>query len=323
MATGQGGAGVRRERVDASRAGQRIDNYLLGRLKGVPRSRVYRLLRRGEVRVNGRRAAPSYRLQAGDELRIPPVRTGEAGPSPRPGERLLRRLEAAVLYEDREVLVVDKPAGVPVHGGSGLSHGVIDALRLLRPGEPLELVHRLDRDTSGCLVVARRRSALRHLHRALRKGRVEKAYLALVRGRWAEEVVVDAPLLRRVLPSGERLVRVDQAGKEARTRFRPLRRYRSGAWEATLVEAAPLTGRTHQIRVHARHAGHPIAGDPRYGDPAFDRHLAGLGAGLGLRRLFLHAARIAFALPSGRRVAVEAPLEGRLATLLEALEEAS
>ncbi|RMD80576.1 MAG: RluA family pseudouridine synthase [Gammaproteobacteria bacterium] len=306
---------MRRERVDPARAGQRIDNYLLGRLKGVPRSRVYRLLRRGEVRVNGRRAAPSYRLQAGDELRLPPVRTAEGGPVPPPAPRLLERLAAAVLYEDREVLVVNKPAGVPVHGGSGLAHGVIDALRLLRPGEALELAHRLDRDTSGCLVVARRRSALRALHRALREGEVDKTYLALVRGGWGRAEEVRAPLLKNVLRSGERVVRVDRAGKEARTLFRPLRRYPLGPWGATLVEARPLTGRTHQIRVHARHAGHPIAGDPRYGDPAFDRALAPLG----LRRLFLHAARVAFTLPSGRRVAVEAPLEGRLQAVLQAL----
>ena len=307
------GKGVQILEITEDQAGQRVDNFLLARLKGVPRSHVYRILRRGEVRVNRGRIKPHYRLRAGDRLRLPPVRRREAG-TLRPPAALLERLERAILYEDERLLVLDKPAGVAVHGGSGLSFGVIEALRTLRPGAPyLELVHRLDRDTSGCLLVAKRRSALRALHGLLREGRMDKRYLALVRGAWpGGPHRVDVPLRKNVLASGERVVRVSEAGKAAQTEF-------TARWtgeDVTLVEVRLLTGRTHQIRVHAAHAGHPLAGDERYGDAAFNRALRRAG----LRRLFLHAWSVALEMPGGGpHLQVTAPLPADLLAVLERL----
>lgn len=303
--------------IGGDQAGQRIDNFLLTRLKGAPRSLIYRILRRGEVRVNRGRVRPSYRLAAGDSIRIPPLRLAEAGPAPRPEERVLRRIEASILYEDARLLVIDKPSGIAVHGGSGISYGVIEALRALRPAAPfLELAHRLDRDTSGCLLIAKRRSALRRLHALLREGGVEKRYLALVCGAWEGGAhTVDAPLRKNVLSSGERMVRVSADGKAARTAFSPVRRFP----EATLLEVLLHTGRTHQIRVHAAHVGHPLAGDEKYGDAACNARLRELG----LRRLFLHARSLRFEMPEdGQQVDVTAPLEPALAALLERLEAA-
>lgn len=304
--------GVRFLQIDESRAGQRLDNFLLGHLKGVPRSHVYRLLRRGEVRVNGGRAKPEYRLEAGDRIRVPPVRTA-AAPSPVSAAGF-EWLNDRILYEDDELLVLDKPAGLAVHGGSNVPVGLIEAVRLLRPHHTLiELAHRLDRDTSGCLILAKDRSVLLALHRMFRAGGVEKRYLALVRGRWrGGPREVRAALERGPERGGERRVEVRAEGKEAASRFSP----RGHFGPATLVEIRLYTGRTHQARVHAAHIGHPIAGDDKYGDRDFNREMRQLG----LRRLFLHAASLRFAHPSGRgRIAVEAALPPELSRLLNGL----
>jgi 23S rRNA pseudouridine955/2504/2580 synthase len=278
--------------VDAERAGQRIDNFLLVNLKGVPRSRIYRMLRKGEVRVNKGRVKACYRLQAGDAVRIPPLYQAQPAPAGRPSTRALESLEQGILFEDQGLLVLNKPSGMAVHGGSGLSYGVIEALRGLRPQAPyLELVHRLDRDTSGCLIIAKRRSVLRELHRLLRGDGLDKRYLTLVKGHWqGGERRVDVPLLKNTLRSGERIVTVDAEGKPSVSLFRPHTLYT----RASLMEVRLLTGRTHQIRVHGTAEGFPIAGDEKYGDTAFNRKLK---EQTGLRRLFLHAHSVAFELP--------------------------
>ena len=300
--------------IDEQHAGQRIDNFLLSRLKGLPRTRVYRILRRGEVRVNKGRIRQHYRLKRGDVVRIPPLRL--AAPSARPAPDALKNLvESRILYEDRGLLVLDKPSGVAVHGGSGRSHGVIEALRASRgERQALELVHRLDRETSGCLLIAKRRAVLTALHGAFRRRSVEKRYLVLVRGRWRGGArSVDAALQKNVLRSGERVVGVDPEGKAGRTRFVPLV---AGA-AASLVRALPFTGRTHQIRVHAASLGHPIAGDVKYGDKAFNRRMRAQG----LQRLFLHASELRFENPlDGTPLAVSAPLPEELGALLERLD---
>ena len=298
-------------------AGQRIDNYLLRQLKGVPKSRIYRLLRKGEVRVNKGRIKPEYRVQSGDQVRIPPLRQAERASSS-PAEGLVSRIEAAILYEDERLLVLNKPAGVAVHGGSGIRHGVIEALRAARPTAPmLELVHRLDRDTSGCLVIAKKRSALRNLHQLLREGGMDKRYLALVQGDWPGATrTVTAPLNKNQLKGGERFVTVDAEGKAARTLFRPLTRFAG----ATLLDVELDTGRTHQIRVHGAHIGHPLAGDEKYGDPAFNKAMREMG----LRRLFLHATALGFREPDREHeVHVSAPLPDDLRLVLDCLETAS
>ncbi len=276
--------------VDDDRAGQRIDNFLLASLKGVPKSRVYRMLRKGEVRVNKGRIKASYRLQSGDAVRIPPVRVAETGAPVNPGTQVLRRIESSIIAEEKGFLLLNKPTGIAVHGGSGLKYGVIEALRVLRPDAPyLELVHRLDRDTSGCLLIAKRRSVLRELHRLLRENGMDKRYLALVKGQWTGgERKVDAPLLKNTLKSGERVVVVSDEGKSAMSIFRPVKVFA----DASLVEVSLLTGRTHQIRVHAASIGHPIAGDEKYGDETFNRQMKKHG----VRRLFLHARSLAFSL---------------------------
>jgi 23S rRNA pseudouridine955/2504/2580 synthase len=301
--------------VDPELAGQRIDNFLLARVKGVPRSHLYRVMRKGEVRVNKGRVKPDYRLKAGDLVRIPPLRQAEPRQPGRPPDAVLRGLADAVLYEDDRLLVVDKPAGLAVHGGSGLSFGLIEALRRERPDMPLELVHRLDRDTSGCLILSKRRSTLRDLHQALRANAMDKRYLALLAGTLPRtEVLVDAPLVKNCLRGGERVVRVDTAeGKPARTVFRRLRQFGG----ATLAEVRLLTGRTHQIRVHAAHLGAPVAGDDKYGDDEANRRFRDLG----LRRLFLHASTLTFRADyMDAPLRVEAPLPAALATLIRALE---
>jgi len=305
--------GVRRVLIDAGDAGQRLDNYLLRVLKGVPKSRIYRIVRKGEVRVNKGRVEVSYKLQAGDELRIPPVRVAEEGERPAVGEPLLQRLEAAILFEDERLLVLDKPSGLAVHGGSGVSLGVIEALRQIRPRERrLELVHRLDRDTSGCLMIAKRASALRELHELLRENRVDKRYLALAAGRLERDrIVVQAPLLKNILQSGERMVRVDPEGKPAETHFFVQRRYA----QATLVEAQLLTGRTHQVRVHLAYLGNPILGDEKYGRDEDNKRARQQG----LRRLFLHAESLRFPWEDGRELRVSAPLPADLQGYLAGL----
>ena len=302
-----------RHEVDAESAGQRIDNYLTRHLKGVPKSHIYRILRSGEVRVNSRRVAASYRVQAGDRLRLPPVRTSrpERPPGPAPGPRL----RAGVLYEDEVLLVIDKPAGVAVHGGSGVSRGVIEQLRLERPDARfLELVHRLDRETSGVLMLAKRRSALTDLHRQLREGQVRKLYLVLVKGEWRDgKRSVKAPLHKYLLASGERRVSVGADGMAAHTVF-TLRR----SWKGySLLEAELKTGRTHQIRVHLAHVGYPVAGDDKYGDFALNKQLAKQG----LKRMFLHAWQAVISHPqSGAALSLEAPLPPELKAFVDGLD---
>ena len=298
--------------VEPEAAGQRVDNYLTKHLKGVPKSHIYRILRNGEVRVNSRRIKPEYRVQAGDRLRLPPLRTARPAPAarqaPAPGPR------ATVIYEDDALLVIDKPAGTAVHGGSGISHGVIEQLRHERPDARfLELVHRIDRDTSGVLMLAKRRPALTELHRQLREGRVRKLYTVLVKGAWRDaERSVKLPLHMFVLPSGERRVSVGREGMPAHTVFRLLR----GWGGFSLVEAELKTGRTHQIRVHLAHLGHPIAGDDKYGDFALNKALAKRG----LKRMFLHARQAVIRHPqSGAELALEAPLPAELQAFLASL----
>ncbi|UZJ45508.1 23S rRNA pseudouridine(955/2504/2580) synthase RluC [Marinimicrobium sp. C6131] len=291
--------------VDADQAGQRIDNFLMARLKGVPKSRVYNILRKGEVRVNKGRVKPDYRLVAGDRVRVPPVRVTQSVPAPKPSDQLVRQLEAAILFENEGLLVLNKPPGLAVHGGSGVSLGLIEVLRQMRPeARFLELIHRLDRDTSGCIMVAKKRSMLRHMQAALRDksaGGVTKIYQALVLGRWSErKTKVDAPLMRLEI-NGDRIVKVHPEGKPSLTRFRVLRRFEG----ATLVEAHLITGRTHQIRVHAQSAGHSLVGDEKYGDDEANKHWRARG----VKRLFLHAAELGFYLPGQSEMTrVSAPL---------------
>ena len=303
--------GVETVEVPEDRDGQRVDNFLTGRLKGVPKSLVYRLLRTGQVRINGKRAKPDVRLAAGDRVRIPPVRVAERVDGGPPPAGQSARVEAAILSEDREFLVIDKPAGVASHGGSGVSFGAIELLRAARPRDTLELAHRLDRDTSGVLVLAKKRSALTKLQAEIREGRVEKRYLALLEGRLpTQKLIVDAPLRKSVLQGGERMVRVDDEGKASRSRFSEVERF----GDATLAEIAIETGRTHQIRVHSAHIGHPIAGDEKYGDREFNRAMREKG----LKRLFLHAARFEFSIGE-RSYGFSAPLPDDLKRVLDAL----
>ncbi|HDR1877786.1 TPA: 23S rRNA pseudouridine(955/2504/2580) synthase RluC [Pasteurella multocida] len=303
--------------ISEDEAGQRIDNYLLAKLKGVPKSLIYRILRKGEVRVNKGRIKPEYKLQANDIVRVPPVRVSEKEQAPISTKlNKVSQLEKQILFEDECLLVLNKPSGIAVHGGSGLSFGVIEALRTLRPDARfLELVHRLDRDTSGILLVAKKRSALRSLHEQLREKTVQKDYLALVRGQWQSHCkVVKAPLLKNELSSGERIVRVSEQGKPSETRFSIEERYEY----ATLVKASPVTGRTHQIRVHTQYAGHPIALDDKYGDKHFDEQMTQLG----LTRLFLHAFSLRFEHPkTGETLRINAPLDPEMKKILGALRE--
>ena len=305
---------VRFVEVDSERAGQRLDNFLLAELKGAPRSLVYRLLRTGQVRVNKGRAKAAYRLLDGDTVRIPPISLSAPKAVSLPPKPQLAQLEARIIHEDARLMVINKPSGMAVHGGSGLSFGVIEALRALRPDiASLELVHRLDRDTSGCLLVAKRRSMLRWLHGQIREDGMEKRYLGLLAGELPKKsLLVDAPLRKNSLKSGERIVRVDPEGKPSRTRFRRLRQFT----DATLVEAQLYTGRTHQIRVHAAHLGLPLLGDGKYGDKQANAALRELG----LKRLFLHAHALKFELPENAGwFEIEAPLDSDLQAVLERL----
>lgn len=308
------GGRVQTVSIDAGADGQRLDNFLLGRLKGAPRSLVYRLLRSGQVRVNSGRARPETRLAIGDRVRIPPVRlAGSATPRAVP-QGLLDQLAAAVVHEDSHVVVLDKPSGIAVHGGSGIGHGVIEVMRELRGerGGRLELVHRLDRDTSGILVLAKSRAALLALQAQLREGRAEKRYLALLEGRLQPSPFrVEAPLRKQVLQGGERMVRVDAQGKPAASVFTAVERLPG----ATLAQVVIETGRTHQIRVHAQHIRHAIAGDKRYGDAGFNARMKQLG----LRRLFLHASGLRIAGPGGEDYLFHAALPDDLAGPLAAL----
>lgn len=312
--TPQISTGVQLLEVAPGLEGQRIDNFLRTRLKGVPKTMIYRILRKGEVRVNKGRIKPDYKLKAGDIVRVPPIRVSEADEPAPIAKGLLERLKEAIVYEDKGLIVLNKPAGIAVHGGSGLNFGVIEALRQIYPQySEMELVHRLDRDTSGLLMIAKKRSMLRHLHEQLRGDGVTKRYWALVRGSWpASRKQVAAPLLKSNLRSGERMVEVNPEGKDALTTFKVVRRF--GQF-ATLVEASPITGRTHQIRVHARYAGHAIAGDNKYGDDDFSKEIRQLGG----KRLFLHAVALAVTLPDGTHLELEAPVETMWQDTLEKL----
>lgn len=322
---------VRYVTVGEESAGQRIDNFLRTELKGAPKSLIYRILRTGEVRINKGRAKPETRIAAGDVIRVPPLRLSEQAPQ-RVGTGLADTLKAAILYEDEALLVLNKPAGLPVHAGSGVNVGVIEALRLLYPQYPgLELAHRIDRETSGVLVLAKDRPTLLTLHELFRDDAVKKTYHALVHGHFPGDLhEVDAPLEKSGMRAGERLVEVRDDGKPSITRFRVLSRYRDAETLAqlTLIEARPLTGRTHQIRVHALHAGYPLVGDAKYGLPERDRALKRLGS----VRLFLHAVRIHLPTLTASRVSekagratkkelrIEAPMPDDLTRLLSMLE---
>lgn len=297
-------------------AGQRIDNFLRNRLKNVPKSMIYRVLRKGEVRVNKKRIKPEYKLQAGDVIRVPPIKIPETAQAEAPSTKLNRvaELEKCVIYEDDHMLVLNKPSGTAVHGGSGLHFGAIEAMRALRPDARfLELVHRIDRDTSGILLIAKKRSALRHLQAQFREKTVQKYYFALTMGNWKPSMKkVTAPLLKNEVNS---IVRVNPNGKPSETRFKVLEQFE----QATLVQASPITGRTHQIRVHAQYVGHPLAWDDRYGDPRFDAYTKKFG----LNRLFLHAANIKFTHPgSGEMMDISAPMDKQLEKTLEGLRKA-
>lgn len=341
---------VRRVTVGEDDAGSRLDRFLTRQYPDVPRSRLFRIVRKGEVRVNGKRADIDTRLASGDEVRLPPVRLEPLEPkvavtagvvggkarssglpssgspssgAPKPAARsrvpasLIATVTGAILHEDERLLVINKPAGLAVHGGSGLSFGVIEALRAARPDErdKLELVHRLDRDTSGVLLVARKPAVLRMLHAGLREGEgFEKRYLALVKGSWQlGKKRIDAPLRTDLRVGGERTVKVQTSGKSAISDFRPVQGF---GRIASLLEVSILTGRTHQIRVHAAYAGHPVAGDPKYGDFEFNKEMREYG----LDRMFLHASSLSFVWPDrGTEFSVNAPLPPELAQVIDAL----
>ncbi|UVK77682.1 MAG: 23S rRNA pseudouridine(955/2504/2580) synthase [Sodalis sp. Fse] len=305
-------AGVYFITISADKAGQRIDNFLRTHLKGVPKSMIYRIVRKGEVRVNKKRIKAEYKLQNSDELRIPPIRQSEHEQTlVSPVLEKITVLNDAIIYEDDHMLILNKPAGIAVHGGSGLSFGVIEGLRALRPDARfLELVHRLDRNTSGVLLVAKKRLALLELHKQLRLKQIKKDYLALVFGRWQSHTkVVNAPLLKNIRANGERVVRVNNKGKPSETWFKVEERFT----QTTLVKASTITGRTHQIRVHAQYAGHPITFDDLYGDSTFNQQLKKCG----LNRLFLHASALRFIHPTnGKILRIEAPLDDTLQNCL-------
>ncbi|MGZ5000683.1 MAG: 23S rRNA pseudouridine(955/2504/2580) synthase RluC [Methylomonas sp.] len=298
------------EITDAN-AQQRLDNFLITTLKGVPKTRIYRMVRKGEVRVNKGRVDVSYKLALGDIVRIPPVRVAEKNHEIIVQPTLKYSLENHILYEDDGFIVLNKPSGFAVHGGSGVNSGIIEALRQLRPQQKfLELVHRLDKETSGCLLIAKKRSVLKVLHELFRGDGIQKTYLALLAGQFArKKQLVDVPLLKNVAQGGERMVKVSQAGKSAETLFTRLKQYQ----DATLVHAAPKTGRTHQIRVHAAWLGHPIIGDDRYGETEVNKNFKKRG----YKRLFLHAEQLQFVHPvTGTALHFIAPLPEDLQDLL-------
>lgn len=282
---------------------QRLDNFLITRLKGVPKSCIYRIVRKGEVRVNKGRVDVSYRLMTGDIVRVPPIRQANPAEQPPVNRHLANQLQKNILFEDEVLLIINKPSGYAVHGGSGISAGIIEDLRKLYPEHQfLELVHRLDRDTSGCLLIAKKRSALRIIHDQFRTDKIQKVYLTLLAGQWArKKLTVNQPLLKNVNKSGQRMVLISREGKDSETVFRRLKLYR----DATLVEASPVTGRTHQIRVHAAYLNHPVIGDDRYGIAEVNKNFKQRG----YRQLFLHAQSVQFLHPvSGKTLTINAPL---------------
>lgn len=301
--------------VDDEYEGQRLDNFLIRLLKGVPKSRIYRLLRKGEVRVNKGRVKADTRLKAGDIVRIAPIRTGQQQSTEMPSNQIRKRLNDSILFEDDAVIIINKRSGMAVHGGSGVSFGVIEGLRADRPESKfLELVHRLDRDTSGCLMLAKSRSALVNLQQQMQKNQIKKTYKALVMGRWPKgKSTINAPLKKNTLSSGERMVRVDADGKASVTHFKIAQLFD----QATLLDIRLETGRTHQIRVHCQFSGQAIAGDSKYGDAMFNQSMRGLG----LKRLFLHANSLEFKHPiSEDRVCVTSSLSDDLKSLLNQLK---
>jgi len=298
--------------ADGKNEQQRLDNFLLGHLPGVPRARIYRAVRSGEVRVNGGRQEPGYRMKIGDRVRVPPLRVAtRSGSATDISAVRMKCIRDSVLYEDRDILVLDKPSGLAVHGGSGIDLGLIETVRkTFSHAEGYELVHRLDRDTSGCLMIAKRRRALLELHRAFRESRIRKDYLCIVNGYWPADdgfVTVDLPLEHRVLRSGERLARIAAGGKPAITRYRRLRKFAG----LSLVQVRPFTGRMHQIRVHAAAAGHPLLGDIKYG-----RTRGVSGKSMKVRKMFLHAQRLTIPGEKGKLLRVTAPLPEHFQTLL-------
>ena len=309
------GRGVEFIEVNADADNQRVDNFLMSRLKGVPKSRIYRLIRKGEVRINKKRTKPESRVHPGDLVRIPPLRIADKLPPVRPSESLIRLLENSVLFEDENLLAINKPQGIAVHGGSGLRTGLIESMRWILKesgtgADFLELVHRIDRDTSGCLLIAKNSIILKYLHNELKARKVRKTYHALVHGTWPDDIIrVNAPLQKNEVRAGERIVTVSADGKSSITDFRVLRRYRN----ATLIEASPLTGRTHQIRVHCQYAGHPIIGDKKYTTTSRDQFPS-------VKILCLHAAAISFKLPESEDVfSVTAPTNPAMLQLIDSL----
>ena len=303
---------VQFKEITDAHEGQRLDNFLINLLKGVPKSHIYRIIRKGEVRINKGRCDAKRKLLIGDIVRIPPIRVAEEKQLISAPAYLTTSLTRDILFEDDAILVINKPSGFAVHGGSGISSGVIEALRELRPDSRfLELVHRLDRDTSGCLIIAKKRSALRTLHEYFRGDGVKKNYLALLDGRWEKQkLTVDQPLLKNISQGGERMVKISSSGKPSKTLFRRLAIYH----DTTLVEASPYTGRTHQIRVHAAWLGHAIIGDERYGENEINKKFRQRG----YKRLFLHAHKLQFAHPvSGEVLKLVAPLPDDLQALLD------
>jgi len=303
--------------IESDYNGQRIDNFLLTYLKGVPKSRIYRILRKGEVRINKGRIKPSYRLKTGDCLRIPPVVVSDQNDKPiNPGKSLRDAIEKNILYEDKYLIILNKPSGIAVHGGSGISLGVIETIRTLRAQDKhLELAHRLDKDTSGCLIISKKRSILRQIHEHFRNNQMEKRYIALVKGKWSGgKRMVSKPLLKNVQKSGERIVCVHPDGKTAKSVFKPLKIMN----EASFMEISLITGRTHQIRVHAAAIGHPIAGDVKYGEENFNK----LMRSVGLKRLFLHACSVKFELSVfDHHIMIDAPIDDGLRKVLDRVKE--
>lgn len=301
--------GVQYLEVSEEYAGQRLDNFLLRQLKGVPRSKIYRMIRKGEVRVNGKRPKPTHRLETLDKIRVPPLRLGDE--PVKPNLSVAKNVENTILYEDKVILIINKPTGLAVHGGSGVTNGVIESFRAVRPDAPyLELVHRLDRETSGCLMIAKRRSVLKRLQAELHhKNTLLKQYCVIVHGQWpANRTQVDLPIAKNTLSSGERVSRVQSDGKESLTRFRLL-----AAGTQSLLEAIPVTGRTHQIRVHCHHAGHPVVGDDKYGAEDRDKRLRP-------GRMMLHASRLV--IPAGLdlpEIDVSAPMDEKMQALWDRL----
>ncbi|MDG1688634.1 MAG: 23S rRNA pseudouridine(955/2504/2580) synthase RluC [Gammaproteobacteria bacterium] len=297
--------------ITDSNAGQRLDNFLLSLEKGVPKSRIYRALRKGEVRVNKGRKKQTYKLQLGDTVRIPPLRVTEKTISNTVSDFLRQQLTESILHEDDDLLILNKPSGIAVHAGSGIDQGIIEALRIIRAELPfLELVHRLDRDTSGCLLLAKSRTSLLHLQQQMVEHDINKRYLTLLKDSWGqEEKTVIAPLLKNTVSAGERMVQVNDEGKYAETLFIPLQQFPS----AQLTEVVLFTGRTHQIRVHAKHIGHPLAGDDKYGQRAFNKQMKKAG----LKRLFLHAWKLGITHPNtNEALQIEAPIPMPLQTFI-------